>query len=282
MVGDTLRREREKQHLTIKDVEQGTSIRALYIEAIENGNYDALPGDVYTKGFIRNYANFLHIDADACVQEYSMGVLPPPEMDFTNADPEPPVANRSPRPQTQHRSVAVNKSGGSGIGFAALALVVLIGGAYFVFGFGDDKTAAKSNEHRQPSYAALDAEKSTADDVTVNQGEPARFSARTDATGTAALGGTSAPAATAAPLDKVEIVATFTGQCWTKVVADGQIVYEGTAEAGNKLTWEGKNTVAITVGNAGAIELTHNGKNIGKAGSMGQVVDKVFTKDSVN
>ncbi|MBO6246234.1 MAG: helix-turn-helix domain-containing protein, partial [Anaerovibrio sp.] len=53
MLGDILRREREKQGLTIKDIENETSIRSLYIEAIEKGDYDHLPSDVYTKGFIR-------------------------------------------------------------------------------------------------------------------------------------------------------------------------------------------------------------------------------------
>ena len=47
MLGDILRREREKQGLTLKDVEEETSIRTLYIDAIENGQYDVLPGEVY-------------------------------------------------------------------------------------------------------------------------------------------------------------------------------------------------------------------------------------------
>ena len=46
MLGDTLREAREKQGLTYKDIEKGTSIRALYIEYIEKGEYDELPGDV--------------------------------------------------------------------------------------------------------------------------------------------------------------------------------------------------------------------------------------------
>ena len=56
MIGDKLRAEREKNNLTVKDVEKGTSIRALYIESIEAGEYAKLPGEVYTKGFIRNSA----------------------------------------------------------------------------------------------------------------------------------------------------------------------------------------------------------------------------------
>ena len=63
MIGDNLRTEREKQNLTIRDIEKGTSIRALYIESIEKGDYAQLPGEVYVKGFIRNYANFLKLDA---------------------------------------------------------------------------------------------------------------------------------------------------------------------------------------------------------------------------
>ena len=70
MLGDKLREAREQQNLTYKDIEKGTSIRALYIEYIENGNYDELPGDVYTKGFIRSYANFLRLNPNELVQEF--------------------------------------------------------------------------------------------------------------------------------------------------------------------------------------------------------------------
>lgn len=70
MLGDKLREAREKQNLTYKDIEKGTSIRALYIEYIENGNYDELPADVYTKGFIRSYANFLKLNPNELVQEF--------------------------------------------------------------------------------------------------------------------------------------------------------------------------------------------------------------------
>ena len=70
MVGEILRREREKQGLSIADVAGETSIRDVYLEAIEKGDYDALPGDVYAKGFIRNYSKFLQIDGDALLEQY--------------------------------------------------------------------------------------------------------------------------------------------------------------------------------------------------------------------
>ena len=72
MVGNILRAEREKQGLTIKDIENETSIRTLYIEAIEKGAWKALPSEVYVKGFIRNYAEFLRLDADALARQYRL------------------------------------------------------------------------------------------------------------------------------------------------------------------------------------------------------------------
>ena len=69
MLGDILRKERERQNLTVKDVERDTSIRGLYISAIENGEYDLLPGEVYLKGFIRSYAEYLKLDGAALLQQ---------------------------------------------------------------------------------------------------------------------------------------------------------------------------------------------------------------------
>lgn len=70
-VGEMLRDERERQNLTFDDIEQSTSIRTRYLQAIEAGEYSVLPGDVYTKGFIRNYANILGLDGAEFVNMYN-------------------------------------------------------------------------------------------------------------------------------------------------------------------------------------------------------------------
>ena len=76
MIGDLLRAEREKQNLSVKDIEKATSIRALYIDAIEKGDYKTLPGEVYAKGFVRNYANYLKLDANAVVNSFNEELHP--------------------------------------------------------------------------------------------------------------------------------------------------------------------------------------------------------------
>ena len=91
MVGDILREERERQKFSLKDIEQGTSIRAVYIEAIENGEYDKLPGNVYTKGFIKNYGNFLKLDGDALSRQFTEEVTPQSAPIVTESESSNPV-----------------------------------------------------------------------------------------------------------------------------------------------------------------------------------------------
>lgn len=69
-IGDILRKEREKKGLTLKDVQEVTKIRLRYLEAIDEGDFEVIPGEVYRKGFIANYANVVGLDAQAILQKY--------------------------------------------------------------------------------------------------------------------------------------------------------------------------------------------------------------------
>ncbi len=69
-IGEELNRERMRQGVTLKDIESVLHIRAAYLEAIEADNFTIIPGDVYVKGFIRNYANFLGLDGQKFVDRY--------------------------------------------------------------------------------------------------------------------------------------------------------------------------------------------------------------------
>lgn len=68
--GDILREERMAQNLSIESVSSQTRIRKEYIHAIELGLYDVLPNELYTRGFIRNYAIFLKLDPDKVLPFY--------------------------------------------------------------------------------------------------------------------------------------------------------------------------------------------------------------------
>lgn len=61
---------RERKGVDLYRAERDTKIRARYLAALERGEYKELPGDVYTKGFLRNYANYLGLDAEEIVGQW--------------------------------------------------------------------------------------------------------------------------------------------------------------------------------------------------------------------
>jgi hypothetical protein len=69
-IGEVLKRARSRSKLDIQTVEQQTKIRTKYLRALENEEWDVLPGHPYAKGFLRTYAQVLGLDGDALVDEY--------------------------------------------------------------------------------------------------------------------------------------------------------------------------------------------------------------------
>jgi cytoskeletal protein RodZ len=69
-IGERLRRARETKGVDLNRVERDIKIRAKFLAALESGDYVGLPGDVYTKGFLRNYATYLGLDADEIAEEW--------------------------------------------------------------------------------------------------------------------------------------------------------------------------------------------------------------------
>lgn len=75
-IGEELRQAREQMGASLKDVEDATKIRAKYIKAMENDNFDVLPGKAYAKGFLRTYARFLSLDGETLARRYEEQLSP--------------------------------------------------------------------------------------------------------------------------------------------------------------------------------------------------------------
>ncbi len=73
-IGAILRETRTRRGIELSEVEAVTRIRLGYLRAIEDEDWDALPGGVYTRGFIRTYASFLSLDGDRLATEYRESV----------------------------------------------------------------------------------------------------------------------------------------------------------------------------------------------------------------
>jgi cytoskeleton protein RodZ len=69
-IGATLREARMRAKIDINEVEARTKIRAKYLRAIENEEWDLLPGDVYVKSFLRTYGEFLGLDTRQLLDDF--------------------------------------------------------------------------------------------------------------------------------------------------------------------------------------------------------------------
>lgn len=70
--GEHLKREREMRGVSLEEVSSATRISTKFLEAIESGHWDQLPGGAFNRGFIRSTSRYLGLDEDGMVAEYSL------------------------------------------------------------------------------------------------------------------------------------------------------------------------------------------------------------------
>jgi cytoskeletal protein RodZ len=68
-IGDIFKQRRKELNLSLKEVENATSIRMSYLQSIEDGEVQKLISPVYAQGFVKQYAIFLGIDGDKIIKD---------------------------------------------------------------------------------------------------------------------------------------------------------------------------------------------------------------------
>ena len=97
-IGNSLREARVRQHLELTEIELATKIRARYLRALEEENFEALPAQTYVKGFLRTYADYLGLDGQLYVDEFNSRYAAEDE------EPrEPVMVRRTSTVRRQHR-----------------------------------------------------------------------------------------------------------------------------------------------------------------------------------
>jgi hypothetical protein len=117
-IGSDLRRARTRRETDLGEVEAATRIRARYLSAIENEEWDVLPGGFYTRGFIRTYASYLGLDGDRLAEDYRR------EVEGTSPSPprDAPAGGSSRKPAGTGRELRRLP-----LGWLALAAVLAVG-----------------------------------------------------------------------------------------------------------------------------------------------------------
>jgi helix-turn-helix protein len=142
-IGNSLREARVRQGLDYSQVELATKIRAKYLRALEEEQFEILPTGTYIKGFMRSYADFLGLDGELYVDEYNSRYV---------AEGFDDMPQRRPRIR-QERSVDRRVVFLALFGIAALTALVIVA---WKFGGSDPSTSTPPVvTHRKPAPKGL-------------------------------------------------------------------------------------------------------------------------------
>jgi hypothetical protein len=138
-IGAALRDARQRLGLDIAVVEERTKIRARYIRALENEDWDTLPGPAYIRGFLRTYGQMLGLDGETLADEYRRRYEEPPAASSPAAEPLLSERRRlGERPPSRGRLIAAVVAG-------LVLVLVLIG----LLSGGEDEEPVSERGDRQ-------------------------------------------------------------------------------------------------------------------------------------
>lgn len=126
-IGETLRDARMRARIDISEIEAQTKIRAKYLRAIENEEWDLLPGPTYVKSFLRTYAEALGLDARMLVEEYKL------RHERLSDDQLRPIG-----PPGAARTTRTPSGGPPRLLIVGVIVVLLLGALWIVGSMGDD------------------------------------------------------------------------------------------------------------------------------------------------
>jgi hypothetical protein len=120
-IGTSLREARVRRQVEIPEAEQATKIRAKYLRALEDEEFEVLPSPTYVKGFLRSYAEYLGLDGQLYVDEYNSRYVTGEE------GPETPFrAARRRREEVGRRRSGDHRRFESGVVLVALGAIALV------------------------------------------------------------------------------------------------------------------------------------------------------------
>ncbi|MCX5375483.1 RodZ domain-containing protein [Streptomyces sp. NBC_00091] len=259
-IGTALKKARIAAGLTVDEVSSTTRVRIPIVHAIEEDDFTRCGGDVYARGHIRTLARAVHIDPAPLVESYDAahGGRPAP----TPAAPMFEAERIRPERQRPNWTAAM-----------VAAIVAVIGFVGFTaFGGGDEEGKRPVAEG---SVSPKPAPKQSAGK------QPAAQTPQSPQAPQAPKPEPSDSAIAAAPKDLVTVVLTAdTGESWISAKDhSGRLLFDGTLAQGESKTFTDKESVDLVLGDAGAVKLFVNGKEIKERFESGQVERLTYTKD---
>jgi cytoskeleton protein RodZ len=302
--GERLQRERAARGISLEEISEATKISARHLRALEGEHFSNLPGGVFNRGFVRSYARFLNLNEEQLVAEYvaadgTHDDLPLPNARLVGTEKERPPINV--RAIVQLLIVLVLLAGGIGAWkeYAAEIKSEL-----------QQMKERRTRRHTPTSHAPRPkaAETATVETVPASTTPAAstsqnvsvetvpapslvvspdtNVSADSIRDGAGPVSTTaSQPAATAtrkdALADGFEVVVHANQKSWIAATADGHTLEDGLLDVATQKSYRARKQLVLVAGNAGGLEISYNGHNLGLAGAPNKRKVLTFTSEGL-
>jgi transcriptional regulator with XRE-family HTH domain len=253
-LGTYLRAAREARGLDLRDAAQQTRISIGYLKAIEDEDFSRLPGAVFVRGFLKNYARFLGLPDDEVMKRYSAlskpqpapASSPVPDADATRAERQKHTPLETPAPGTEPA-----QPGRMGAEPFLWAGAIIIGLVVFIL----TALPAKDHAHKQ---AGTDVSKVTATDHVQTALTPSGIP------------------------EKLYLDIVALEDVWVLVRTDASPQKKAALKKGESVTWSADERFLVSYGSVGAAKLVLNGKELAVNGPKNAVVrDLIITSAGV-
>ena len=271
-VGETLRRARLKRNIELNRVADELKISATMLKAIEEEHFEKLPGGVFARSFVRQYARFLEVDEGEIASELNK-VLEPP---LAAQEPAPTVpAAEIPLPRMpQWQAVGDYGSRVSSSVWALVVMVLVMLGCAGAYAWWQRARHTVTVRVKAP-VATEAAQQATPTSRPAPPSAPAPPAPAPAPAVAAAVSASPAEENSTGAQVQVELIAQE--PTWVSVRADGEYSFSGTLDANQSRTVSADRNVVLRVGNAAGLEVRLNGKSIGPLGDAGTVRTIQFT-----
>ncbi len=256
-IGDKLRSARKAKGMSIEDVEKITKIQRRYLTAIENDDFDQLPGDFYVRAFIRQFADVVGLNGKELLADYKSEV---PE-----AAPEEYVENSIDNKSERIKETTNSRKGlwrnylpqiATIVGVVLVILVVYI--VYTRFFTGTNQQSANQAEnvtvssHIQSSKSKTSSKKKSTPKTTTSEVKISSL-------------GNNSYRVSGLKSDRTLTLGTTKNDVWAQILVNGSSVWQGTLKANEKHSVqlpENVNNVSVQMGNSVSTTLTLAGKKV--------------------
>ena len=240
-IGKIFREAREKRKLSIEDVNRRSRIHINVVEDIENGILTRL-NKLYTRSFLKKYADFLGLDADDILRKYEAMSITPQKVEFEVGFQKKKIEEEGKKegrkfPEFSEKTIQVFLVGALSLIFIFLVFVLI----------GRVKTKISSSREAR-AVATTQKEKAAAPVVAKREAPaPPRKTVTKPAKSSS-----------------VELTLQARGEVWVKVMEGDETLYVGVIKKGKEKTWKSDKALTVWTGRAEMLNFTVNNQKVGR------------------